>query len=207
MKLHGFPISNYYNMVKMVLLEKGMDFEEIITKPSQDADYLAKSPMGKVPSLETDWGFLTETSVIIDYLDELGSGQSFYPSDAFERAKVREIMRYLELYVELPARRLYGDAFFNRPATDELKQEVRKSLERGLKAVAAILHEGPYVYGAQLTYGDIYYYFTMSVVARLTKISLNWDSYNEVPGLRARLELLAQRESIQRIHADQRAPS
>ena len=207
MKLHGFPISNYYNMVKMVLLEKGMDFEEVITKPSQDAAYLTVSPMGKVPCLETEQGFLTETSVIIDYLDELGVGPSFYPHDAFERAKVREIMRYLELYVELPARRLYGDAFFNSPATEELKQEVRKSLERGLKALASILHEGPYVRGAQLTYADIYYYFTMSVVARLTKISLAWDTYNEIPGLRQRMELLARRESIQRIQADQRAAS
>lgn len=205
MKLHGFPISNYYNMVKMVLLEKGMDFEEVITKPSQDTGYLTISPMGKVPCLETEQGFLTETSVIIDYLDELGVGQSFYPSDVFERAKVREVMRYLELYVELPARRLYGDAFFNSPATDELKKEVRKSLERGLKALASILHEGPYVCGTQLTYGDIYYYFTMSVVARLTKISLAWDIYNEMPGLRARMELLAQRDSIQRIQADQNA--
>tara|TARA_R100001377_G_scaffold75044_1_gene51445 strand:- start:2152 stop:2775 length:624 start_codon:yes stop_codon:yes gene_type:complete len=207
MKLHGFTISNYYNMVKMVLLEKGMDFEELVTKPSQEADYLAKSPMGKVPCLETERGFLTETSVIIDYLEELGSGPSLYPSDAFARAKVREFMRYLELYVELPARRLYGDAFFNRPATDELKQEVRKSLERGFKAVATLLHEGPYVCGAQLTYADIYYYFTMSVVARLTKISLGWDTYNELPGLRERMELLAQRDSIKRIQADQRAAS
>lgn len=207
MKLHGFPISNYYNMVKMVLLEKGMDFEEVITKPSQDEGFLAKSPMGKVPSLETEKGFLTETSVIIDYLDELGVGPSFYPSDAFERAKVREVMRYLELYVELPARRLYGDAFFGSPATDTLKAEVRKSLARGLKALSAIVHEGPYVCGAQLSYADIYYYFTMSVVARLTKKSLDWDSYNEIPGLRERLELLAQRDSIARIHADQRAAS
>lgn len=207
MKLHGFPISNYYNMVKMVLLEKGMDFEGVLAKPSQEGDYLAKSPMGKVPCLETEQGFLTETSVIIDYLDELGVGPSFYPYDAFERAKVREVMRYLELYIELPARRLYGDAFFGRPATDELKQEVRKSLERGFNALAAILSEGPYVCGEQLTYGDIYYYFTMTVVARLTKISLGWDTYNEIPGLRARMELLAQRDSIKRIIADQRASS
>lgn len=207
MKLHGFPISNYYNMVKMVLLEKGMDFEEVYTKPSQDSSYLANSPMGKVPCLETEQGFLTETGVIIDYLDELRVGPSFYPDDAFMRAKVREVMRYLELYIELPARRLYGDAFFNRPATDELKLEVRRSLERGFAAMSAILHEGPYVCGEQLTYGDIYYYFTMTVVARLTKISLGWDAYNEISGMRARLELLAQRDSIQRIHADQRSTS
>ncbi len=205
MKLYGFPISNYFNMVKMVLLEKGMDFEEVIVRPSQNPDYLAQSPMGKVPCLKTDQGFLTETGVIMDYLEDLGIGPSFYPVDPFERAKVREIMRYLELYIELPARRLYGDAFFNSPASDELKREVRKSLERGFRALAGLLHDTPYVAGDTLSYGDIYYYFTMSVVARLTKISLGWDTYNEIPGLRKRLELLGQRESVKRILADQAA--
>jgi len=47
-KLYGFPISNYYNMVKMALLEKGMEFEEVIVKPSQEDIFLVKSPMGKV---------------------------------------------------------------------------------------------------------------------------------------------------------------
>ena len=102
-KLYGFPISNYYNMVKAILIEKGMDFEEVLVKPNQDSDYLSKSPMGKVPALETDHGFLTETGVMMDYLDSLGEGPSFYPEDPYEKAKVQEIIRYLELYVELQA--------------------------------------------------------------------------------------------------------
>lgn len=46
-KLYGFPISNYYNMVKMTLLEKGMAFEEVMVRPSQEADYLSCSPTGE----------------------------------------------------------------------------------------------------------------------------------------------------------------
>ncbi|MDB2603012.1 glutathione S-transferase family protein, partial [Gammaproteobacteria bacterium] len=103
-KLYGMPLSNYYNMVKTVLLEKGMDFEEVLILPNQESDFLGKSPMGKVPAMETEQGFLTETGVMIDYLDSLGQGESFYPEDPFEKAKVQEIIRYLELYVELPAR-------------------------------------------------------------------------------------------------------
>ena len=34
-KLYGMPLSNYYNMVKTVLLEKGMDFEEMLILPNQ----------------------------------------------------------------------------------------------------------------------------------------------------------------------------
>jgi glutathione S-transferase len=79
--------------------------------------------MGKVPCLETEHGSLTETNVIIDYLDDLGEGPSFYPTDAFKRAKVKELMQCIELYIELPARRVYGE-FFTRPVSDQEKQVV-----------------------------------------------------------------------------------
>ncbi len=207
MKLHGFPISNYYNMVKMVLLEKGMDFEEVLASPSQESGYLAMSPMGKVPCLETEHGYLTETAVIIEYLEDLGEGPSLFPGDPFQRARVREIMHYLEIYIELPARELYGDAFFSRPANDELKAQVRKKLDRGLQALAQITHDSTYFNAQQLSYADIFYYFTMTVFARMAKKSLAWDAYNEVPKLRERIERLAQRASVQKIHADQKAGS
>jgi glutathione S-transferase len=84
-KLHGMYLSNYYNVVKTVLLEKGFEFEEVNQKPSQEGEYLGKSPMGKVPCLETDAGFLTETSVMLEYLDDLNEGPSFYPEDVFQK--------------------------------------------------------------------------------------------------------------------------
>ena len=137
-KLHGMPLSNYYNVVKCVMLEQGIPFEEINVRPSQDQDYLSKSPMGKVPCMETAAGFLTETSVMLEYLEDLNSGKSLYPVDSFQKAKCRELMRYLELYIELPARRLYGDVFFGRPASDEEKDAVKKLLEKGFLALGRI---------------------------------------------------------------------
>ena len=72
-KLHGMPLSNYYNVVKCVMLEQGIPFEEINVRPSQDQDYLSKSPMGKVPCMETDEGFLTETAVMLEFIEDIGS--------------------------------------------------------------------------------------------------------------------------------------
>ena len=48
-KLYGMPLSNYYNMVKAILLEKGMQFEEVLVTPNQEDDYLGKSPWAKSP--------------------------------------------------------------------------------------------------------------------------------------------------------------
>lgn len=204
-KLYGFPVSNYYNMVKMTLLEKGMTFEEVIVMPSQDSGYLASSPMGKVPCLKTDQGFLTETEVIMNYLDDLGHGPSFFPADPWHKAKVREIIRYLELYIELPARRLYGDVFFGKPATDSQKESVRKDLEKGFAALSKIAQYSPYIAGSDMTYADFYFNFSVNLATRVTKKALNWDVFNTEPGIKDLMDLLAQRESVKTIMADQRA--
>ena len=43
-KLYGFCVSNYYNMVKLALLEKGLPFEEVMFVPTQTPESLAISP-------------------------------------------------------------------------------------------------------------------------------------------------------------------
>ena len=153
-KLHGMPLSNYYNVVKAIMLEKEIPFEEVNVRPNQEVEYLSKSPMGKVPCMETTAGFLTETSVMLEYIEDLCLGESLYPSDAFNKAKCRELLRYLELYIELPARRLYGDVFFGRPASDAEKATVKKLLEKGFSALGRIAKFEPYFAGAELTYVD-----------------------------------------------------
>ena len=202
-KLYGMPLSNYYNMVKAILLEKGMDFEEVLVKPNQEADYLARSPMGKVPAMETEQGFLTETGVMIDYLDALGVGPSFYPADPFAKAKVQELIRYLELYIELPGRRLYGDVFFGKPATDAEKAQVKPLLEKGFTALQKLAKFDPYIAGHELSYADFYYLFALAPVTMVCKKTWDWDVREEIPAIKALNALLGERESVKRVRADQ----
>ena len=117
-KLYGFAISNYYNMVKVTLEEKGIAYQEVATMPSQESAYTAKSPMGKVPCIETDQGFLSETAAILDYLEDLKPTPRLYPADPFARAKNREMIRVTELYVELAARRHFPHLFFGAPRNE-----------------------------------------------------------------------------------------
>ena len=49
--LCGFPVSNYYNKVKLALLEKGVAFtEETVMTKSTDANVLNASPLAKFRS-------------------------------------------------------------------------------------------------------------------------------------------------------------
>ena len=70
LKLHGFDVSNYYNMIKLAMAIKGIEHQSVIVYPNQSPEYLGLSPMGKVPALETDQGVLVETNIILEYLDE-----------------------------------------------------------------------------------------------------------------------------------------
>jgi glutathione S-transferase len=210
LRLHGFVESSYYSVVKLALLEKGLDFEEVHVPLGKDGllapnpGYREKSPIGKVPTLETDRGFLSETSVILDYLDDLGAGPSFYPTDPFDKAKVRELVKYLELYIELPARRLYGE-LFGRPVSDEEKRTVRGLLEEGFAALVRLARFEPYLAGPEITYADFFAHFTLPNATWMTRTVYGWDTYRSTPGLVALIDLVGRRESVRHILADRAA--
>ena len=66
LKLHGFVSSNYVNMVQLALYEKGLPFEFVTVFPDNSPEFLAHSPRGKVPILQTEHGFINETSAILE---------------------------------------------------------------------------------------------------------------------------------------------
>ena len=156
LKLCGFQVSNYHNKIRIALLEKGVPFEEDPgCTPSQKEEFLARSPIGKVPFVELDGGRrLAESEVIAEYLEEAFPQKPLLPKDPFERAKVRELIKFMELHVELVARRLYGQVFWARPVSDEVKQSVEKDLMKGIRAFKALAKFEPYIAGSELTLAD-----------------------------------------------------
>src|SRR5436190_8490104 len=111
--LCGFPISNYYNKVKLALLEKGIAFsEENVGTGSADPAVLAASPLAKIPFIRTDAGPLCESQAILEYLEDAHPEPALLPADPFAAAKVRELVTFIDLHVELVARELYPKAFF-----------------------------------------------------------------------------------------------
>ena len=201
-KLYGFPVSNYYNMVKLTLLEKGFEFEEVITMPSQEDDFLNKSPMGKIPCLEVKEGALSETSVIFDFLEDLSPDVPLYPEDSYERAKVRELSKSIELYLELVVRQLYSVALFGAPADEQLNAKVSEQLDKGVAALNRILIFSPFAAGEVMTYADFMLYYTVTLGNMATKKALGRDLCDDLPGLTAWLRLMEGNPLLQKVNAD-----
>ena len=85
--LCGFAVSNYYNKVKLSLLEKNVPFTEAVVYPSQNEEVLSESPMGKVPFLRTTRGVLSESQVLTEFIEDNWPEPALYPKDAFERSR------------------------------------------------------------------------------------------------------------------------
>ena len=205
LKLHGFTVSNYFNMVKMALIEKGIDFEFVDVRPNQEGNFLAKSPMGKVPCLETDDGFISETNVIFEYLEDLGQGVALLPASAYEKAKVRELVKEIELYIELPARTCFAEAFFGGTVSDEVKEKAKANLIKGIEALQRNGKFTPYVAGDSFTYADIMFMYSVNLAGAASKRVLGMNLLENFPQMKELMALIGGRESAKKIAADQKA--
>ena len=203
--LHGFAYSNYYNIVKHVLMHKGLAFEEDLQYGGDEA-YLRISPLGKVPAMTTeDGGHISESSVCCDYLEEAyPDSNPLYPSDPLARARVRQVMKVSELYLELPSRRTIPFVFTDSEVPDSLKREIREMTERGITAMNNLCVFEPYVLGSEFTMADIYLRYVLKVVD-LGSEKIGWDIVAQVDGLREWQLMMDDSDIARRIDADQQA--
>ena len=202
--LCGFPVSNYYNKVKLALLEKGVPFEEERRQTGNDAMDNG-SPLGKVPFLRTPQGILCESQAIVEYIEETHPQPPLYPRDAFQRGKCRELIHFIELYLELPARRLYQEAFFNTAVSDEVKRTARADLEKGVKALAQAAKFAPFIAGSEFTYADCAAFVDLPLVAQTTKRIYSEDFLARIPGVAPYLEQLRARPHAKKVNEDRKA--
>ena len=204
--LCGFAISNYYNKVKLVLLEKGLPFtEQRVHTGSTDEAVLAASPLAKVPYILTDGGALCESQVIVDYLEAAHPQPPLLPADPFAAAKVRELAVFIDMHLELVARELYGQAFFGGSSSEATQQRVRKQLEKNIAAFKRLAKFTPFVAGEQFTLADCSAFTSLPPVAMASKIVLGEDLL-AAAGIdwRSYTRRIGERASAQRVVADRK---
>jgi len=199
LKLYGFPVSNYANMVNLALLEKGIAFEYVLTFPSQIPAILERSPRGKVPFLETPQGFVNEASVILEYLEDLGEGKPLLPADPYQRATTRALMKEIELYIELPARSCFGEAFFGLTVPEAIKAKAREDLIAGFATLKRHGRFAPYVAGESFTLADILFLYSVDIAAQVGGRLFGLDLLAELPAARDLLQKLGENPHVKAI--------
>jgi glutathione S-transferase len=204
--LCGIGLSNYYNKVKLVMLEKGITYTEEAVRPSQDEALLRRSPLGKIPFIETEHGNLSESQAILEYLEESHPETPLYPANSFERAKCRELIQHLELNVELHARRLYGEVFFGGTVSDETKTQVKERLDIGLKGLARLAKFTPFIAGDKYSAADCVAWVHFFMVSASSQKIYGTDLVaTHLPDVARYMQLLETRPAIQKVAAERAA--
>ena len=204
-KLCGFGVSNYYNKVKIVLLAKGIAFEEEYVGVSHDSLRLQQTPAGKIPFLDVDGVVLSESLVITEYLEDAYPQLALYPADAMARAHCRELIEIIELYLELPARRLYRESFFGGTVSQEVKDHVKADLARGAKALAAVAKFSPYIAGATFTHADCAAAVHLPLVSTAGKKIYGADPLEGIAAVRPYLKMLGEHPAVKKTNEERKA--
>ena len=200
--LCGFGASNYHNKVKLVLLEKGLAFEEeLVWVGETDAD---ASPLGKVPYLKTAQGSVCESAVMVEYIEQEYPGHPLVPKDAFQAAKVRELVTFLDLHLELVARNLYPEAFFGGKVSDSVKEKIGAQLEKNVAAFAKLVQFKPFIGGTEISIADCTAAVHLPVISSASKTIYGRDFLANLP-VKDYMKMWSERPSMQRVQADRKA--
>ncbi len=206
LRLHGFAASNYHNVVKAVLIEKELAFEEVSAYPPADKAYASKNPTGRFPCLETEDGkLLGESKVILNYLEEAYPEIRLLPGDPLGRARVRELMDIIDLYLEWPARQLYPEALFEQKVSDEIKAASRLEMVRGVAGLQERARFDPYIAGPELSLADFGAAIHLPLISITSKAIFGEDLLAAIPGVEGHRKLMGEHQSMKRVKADRRA--
>lgn len=206
--LHGFALSNYYNKVKLALLEKGLAFEEqYVGVKEKDEALLAASPLGKIPYLTTERGCLCESQAILEYLESAHPQPPLLPADPFEAAKVRELVTFIDWHLEMAARQLYPSAFFGAaPLSEANAARIRREIEQKIGGLKRLLKLAPFAAGETFTMADCAAFASLPLVGMATK-AIYGEDLLLAGGVdyKPYVKFIGERPSAQKVLADRKA--
>ena len=165
-------------------------------------EYLAINPKGRVPSLVTDRGVLTETPAMLAFIAQSFPQARLAPlDDAFEFAKVQAFNSYLCSTVHVNHAHK-GRGY--RWAADEssfadMKTMIPKTMAASFSLIERDMLKGPWVMGESYTVCDAYLY---TLTLWLDGDGVDFATLPKVKAHRAAME---SRPAVQKVLAEQKA--
>jgi glutathione S-transferase len=201
--VYGTPVSTYVRTVRLLLEEAGADYTlkgvDIFNGESQSAEYLAKNPFGKVPTLEVDGELLYETTAITGYLDTVLADNKFSPSDPMQSARMRQIMAIIDSYLypnailTIVIQRLIVPSQGGKTDEDKVKNAVAPA-QKAAEAIESIAVGSSYLLGSEVSIADFYLIpvFTYlsqtpefeAITAQTPKLRTWWDEVSQLKSVK-----------------------
>lgn len=161
-KIYDFPFAPNPHKLRIYLAEKGLSIPlervDLRRGDNHRPEFLAKNPTGALPVLELDDGScLTESLVIIEYLEELHPEPPMIGTEPLERARVRELERFAELSILNRITHIFVNSspiFAHRKPVPEAAEQARAALPAALRLMDARIGQRPFVAGPRPTIAD-----------------------------------------------------
>ena len=201
-QLYGFPTQNSLKAM-YVMDEVGADYEfrfVDLSKGEQRAEeFLAKTPLGKVPLLDHDGECLFESGAIARYVANI-VGSPLYPDDKLQRARVDQWMDYFSCHLGRWFTTLFFETVikpkFDLGDPDEASvAEASKFAHQQLKVLNGLLEETQWLANDTLSIADL---FAFAYVEQHRAIDFSLDDYEFV---KAWFERIESRDSIAKAKA------
>jgi maleylpyruvate isomerase len=154
--LHGYWRSTASYRVRIALALKGLDYTRAVhdlrTGAQRKADFLAMSPQGLVPALETNGTVLTQSLAIIEWLDETFPAPPLLPADAIGRATVRAMAQVVACDIHPLNNQRVLTALRKELGADEaaVSRWIARWITEGFGALETFVAR----HGGRFTYGD-----------------------------------------------------
>ena len=162
LKIHGVPLSPFVRKVHWALAHKGVDYEPVMVMPGDSSpEYRKMSPLGKIPAMEHDGFCISDSSIILRYLDSAFPQNPLYPEDP----KACAVASWLEEFAD--TKLVEGCAVFFRErlikpmmmkeATDEAAIDDAQTnlMPPLLDYLEGVVQDSGYFYGDALSVADL----------------------------------------------------
>jgi glutathione S-transferase len=194
--LYGFDGSTYVRTVRMVLDDKGADYDQVpvnvLAGEPKQPEHLARHPFGKVPVLDIDGMRLRETLAICRYLDEALGGPSLTPDNPKDRARMMQEIGLIDSYgygalVGLAGYHLFPD--FIGGQNDDARLQCLEDSKKLLKLLMEIKGDSKWLAGDKPTLADyflapILFYVSLTPekdeIMSIAGVGDWWQAINEV---------------------------
>lgn len=149
MKLYSGSVDPFSHRCRIVLYEKGMDFEVIDVDLANKAEDLAVlNPYGSVPVLVERDLVLSEANIINEYIDERFPHPQLMPADPVMRARARLFLYSFE-------QDLFSHIKDLESADEEAVDKARKTVRDNLTQLVPIFSKQKYLLGDEYSMLDV----------------------------------------------------
>lgn len=158
----GTPISPFVRKVLFTLELKGLKFDCAPQVPFfPTPEFLAISPLGRIPVLKHGDFILPDSSAIVQYLDEVYPTPSIFPSDSKARAQARWLEEYADEWIgrrvvfNLFFQKVVGPLLLKQPSDEQLiQQALEVDIPKILDYLEGIVPEQGYIFG-EISIADV----------------------------------------------------